>query len=227
MEKQHRYILLCIIAFLAFSLVAIVSAVLFTYHSIDKETHEILNGYTDDPATVCLFVTQKEGSQATARLFVKRNGRWHFERKTKAHIGFNGVGKEREGDKRTPLGELRVTGAFGILPNPGTQLKYIEAHRQHFACDCPGSPYYNTIIDVDTLSIQHTCAGEHIVDAAPSYNYGLMTNYNAECIPGLGSNIFVHCFGTKEYTAGCIAVSERFMRHLVQIADSNTIIYIR
>ena len=47
---------------------------------------------------------------------------------------------------------------------------------------------------------------------APEYNYGLALDYNKECVPGLGSNIFFHCKGTKPSTAGCVAVDEKVMR---------------
>ncbi|MBQ7209477.1 MAG: L,D-transpeptidase family protein [Paludibacteraceae bacterium] len=154
-----------------------------------------------------------EGSNATAVLTI--DGKQIFE--TQCFIGQNGVGKTREGDKKTPLGEMRVLEAFGILPNPGTSIPYIDVTPSVFCCD--DSNYYNQIIDTAAMHYP-SCTGEEMYSYQPHYNYGLTTSYNEEGIEGLGCCIFVHCKGNNPYTAGCIALDEDKMRELLVRCDT-------
>lgn len=148
-------------------------------------------------------------------------------RSGEAYIGRNGVGKTREGDGKTPLGEFGVRKAFGILPDPGTAFDYVTIGPGTIACDSPG-PYYNQIIDPATirgrsdadpgsLHQDHTAetAGEHMADFSPEYDYGLELDYNPENIYPLGSAIFVHCKGSKTYTGGCVALDRDFVRDIL------------
>lgn len=185
----------------------------------------ILAYYADSTAAgQLLLVTQTDGSCAWAQFYVRQEGRLVLSREGSAHIGKEGTGKTREGDMKTPLGELRIGTAFGILPDPGTRIPYIEATESLFGCE--DSLYYNRLID--TALVHHPAAkGEHIIDYAPAYHYALTTSYNAECILGLGSNIYVHCKGKRPYTAGCIALDEEMMKHLLQQSDTSLTIFVR
>ena len=165
-----------------------------------------------------LLVQHVDSCFADAFFYVREGRAWKQAGSGSAIIGRNGTGKEREGDKKTPLGELGVTTAFGILPNPGTSLPYVDLVPGIFACDCPGE-FYNTIID--TAAVHHNCKGENMAAISPSYNYGMATDYNSENIYPLGSNIFIHCKGKsgKGYTAGCVSLDEDFMKEILKLSD--------
>lgn len=170
-----------------------------------------------------LLVKYQQGSDAKAELWIKQDGNWLLDDTCAAFIGREGLGKTKEGDMKTPIGELTIGTAFGILPNPGTTIPYIEVYESVYGCD-DDPRFYNTIID--TAVVHHDCHGEHLIAFDPEYNYGLATSFNSERVMGVGSCIFVHCKGAKSYTAGCVALDEPFMKHLLQVCDSNLIISI-
>lgn len=183
----------------------------------------VLSCYLPDSAVrQLLYVEQVDSSQALASFYIKESGAWRLEFETTANIGRNGLGKEKEGDMLTPIGEYGIGVAFGILPNPGTRLPYIEVTDSWYACE--DEEYYNQLID--TAEVHHECHGEHLIACAPDYNYSITTTYNAECVPGQGSNIFLHCKGHKPYTAGCVALDEEMMRRILMVCDSHMIISI-
>lgn len=184
----------------------------------------VMEKYAAEPAVnQLLLVKYQEGSNAHAELWLKHNGEWLLEDTCAAFIGREGIGKTQEGDKKTPIGELTIGTAFGILPNPGTSIPYIQAYESLYGCDCD-SVYYNQLID--TALVHHRCKGEHIIAFDPDYHYGLTTSYNQECVFGKGSCVFIHCKGKKPYTAGCVALDEPFMKHLLQVCDSNLVVSI-
>ena len=177
------------------------------------------------PPDACeaLVVRQVSGSRARATLYVQGK-RWRRVFSCRAFIGRNGLGKTAEGDGKTPCGTFRATGAFGVKPCPGGRLPYLELTPSTFACDEPGE-YYNLIID--TAVVCHSCRGEDMYRTVPAYNYGMTIDFNPECVYPDGSNIFVHCFGRKKSTAGCIALPECRMRRLLRLASPGTVVSVR
>lgn len=167
-----------------------------------------------------LEIYDVDGSSATARLTI--DGKEIF--KTQVYIGKNGIGKTREGDGKTPTGTLHVKSAFGVLPNPGTTLPYINITPSTFACD-EDCEYYNHIID--TAQTHHQCMGEDMYNLVPYYNYGITTDYNEECDHQKGSNIFLHCKGPKDNTGGCIAFDEERMIEILTNCDASLVVTIR
>lgn len=172
-----------------------------------------------------LIVQHTGGSTAAASFYVKVDGCWQLHRTGDAFIGRNGVGKQMEGDGKTPLGEFAIGTAFGILPDPGTAIPYVLATPSLYGCEGPDA-YYNQLIDTAAVHAEGVW-GEHIIDYAPDYHYALTTSYNAACTPGLGSNIYIHCKGKKPHTAGCVALDEDFMKHILLRSDTGLIISIR
>jgi len=170
-----------------------------------------------------LYVKQSHGSQADAVLFGQNNSAWTALCEKKAVIGKNGIGKQCEGDGKTPSGVLHIVGAFGFKPNPGTSLDYIRITDEHLACDEDCS-FYNRI--VRTSEPDHECGGERMAEYTPQYNYGLITDFNKECVYPLGSNIFIHCRGERDYTAGCIAFEEEFMISLLKFSSDGMLVMI-
>ena len=52
------------------------------------------------------------------------NGNWEQIMSTPGFIGKNGIGKEKEGDAKTPVGVFHFTDAFGIAGDPGCAIPY-------------------------------------------------------------------------------------------------------
>ena len=175
-------------------------------------TPAALSGADMKNCSEALVVSDAHGSRAKAVFYVRKDGRWRLAASGKAYIGRNGLGKTGEGDGKTPSGAFTVTSAFGVLPDPGTSLEYLTVTPSTFACDEPG-PYYNRIID--TAAVHHSCCGEDMFKTVPAYNYGLTVDFNPENIYPCGSNIFIHCFSGKKYTAGCVALSEKMMKEIL------------
>ncbi|MBR5102690.1 MAG: L,D-transpeptidase family protein [Muribaculaceae bacterium] len=178
------------------------------------------NGKTKPAKGQFLEIYDVVGSAGKARLTIDDNEVWV----TDVFVGQNGLGKKREGDRKTPLGEIHIKGAFGILPNPGTTIDYTLVTPSIFACG--DREYYNQVID--TAVVHHpNCHGEDMYHMGPDYNYGLMTDYNKECVYGLGGSIFIHCKGNKPYTAGCIAFDEDRMIDILKLCDSTLLVTVR
>ena len=167
-----------------------------------------------------LEVYDVHGSEGKARLTV--NGKVLFV--TDVYVGKNGLGKTGEGDAKTPIGILRPLSAFGIKPNPGTTMPYIDVKPTTYACD-DNCEYYNQIID--TAAVHHKCGGEEMYSYQPQYNYGIATDFNKECIYPKGSAIFIHVKGSKPYTGGCISFDEERMIEILRNCDMSLIVTVR
>ncbi len=135
------------------------------------------------------------------------------------YIGKEGLGKEREGDGKTPVGVFEITEAFGIQENPGTELPYTKVQEFLYWSEEPDT--YNQMVDVRELERQEI-KGEHLIEYAPQYHYALVLDYNKEGVYPKGSAIFLHVKGEKPYTAGCLAVSETQMKRIVQNSTCKT-----
>lgn len=187
---------------------------------------DVLQKYSEDPQVKQLvLVRHVDGSNAWVTLVTRQDGkRWRTVETGKAYVGRNGVGKEREGDGKTPLGEFGIRHAFGILPNPGTSIEYLQVTPTTFGCD-EQCEYYNTIID--TAAVHHDCKGEDMSNMAPAYNYGIFIDYNPGNEWPLGSLIFLHGKGRGQNTSGCVAVDEAFMKKILQCCGPEMRICIR
>ena len=192
-----------------------------------KKWNSLLKKYQKtDNTDRLIFVNYKGGSRCRVRMFKKTqngNGRFGWERIliTKGYVGKNGIGKKRQGDVKTPKGVFWITGAFGILDDPGVQIPYIKLNRYLYWSGEPGT--YNTM--VDSRKLGHKPAGsEHLISYDPEYNYALVIGYNRKNIVGKGAAIFMHCMGMKAYTGGCVAVPEDVMRTvMVNVTDRTRI----
>lgn len=167
-----------------------------------------------------IFVKYKEKSDAKIILYKKdQNKQFKELLNINGFVGKNGLGKEKEGDSKTPIGDFGIINAFGIKPNPGTSLEYLNINEYHYCCD-ENCKFYNKIID--SKQENHDCKGEHIIKYVPQYNYAIFIDYNKECVFPKGSAIFMHCVGRKPYTAGCVSVSENNMINILKEIDANT-----
>lgn len=175
----------------------------------------LLEQYQDDPETnQLLFIKYKGNSKATAEFYVKKNGNWKRVFRSIAYVGLNGLGKEREGDKKTPTGIYNLTGGFGAAPDPGTtdSMPYVQVNEYMYLC--ADKEHYNQLIDI--RDYPHECRGEHLIDSPTAYRYGMFLDYNKDNVYKKGSAIFLHCKGRNKYTSGCIALSENRMVQILK-----------
>jgi len=168
-----------------------------------------------------IFVKYQGGTDAQLELYEKdMDNQWEKVLSCAGYVGKNGLGKTVEGDMKTPRGDYGIFTAAGIEPNPGTKADYLLLDEHIF---CADGAYYNKLIDDRELSkeVLDKLDLDPMNNGAPQFNYGLFIDYNRECKEGLGSYIFLHCFGEDQYTHGCVAVSEENMIKILQHVDNN------
>ena len=160
-------------------------------------------------------------SNATLYFYVKNDNKWVKHTETDAYIGRNGLGKLKEGDKKTPVGVYKFNRYFGINPNPGTELPYIQVNESHYWDGDSKSKNYNTLVNYDIYKDFNTFDSEHLIDYNPGYEYALNIDYNKEQTPYKGAGIFLHCFTNNTYTAGCVAIKNTTLEHLYTIINED------
>ena len=172
----------------------------------------------NDTVKELIFVKYKSGSTAQLYLYKKdANRNWNQVLSCKAYIGSRGINKEKEGDRKTPVGDFPITHAFGIKSDPGSAMNYIKVNKNHYWC---ADKYYNQLVDVSKQ--KHSCKGEHLINYTKQYAYAMNIGYNIAGTPGKGSAIFLHCFGNCQYTLGCVAVAQENMIKILQTCEPGT-----
>ena len=68
------------------------------------------------------------------------DGTWNEDLCTSGYVGYGGVGETTEWNHKTPRGQFSFTYAFGILPNPGTELSYTQVDDTYYWGDDVNSP---------------------------------------------------------------------------------------
>ena len=180
--------------------------------------------------TQMIVVTAENSTttDATVSMHTKNaQGIWEEIYSTKGKIGRNGLGKEREGDGKSPVGVFSFTSAFGILPNPGiTVMPYLQVDETHHWVDDPESKYYNQCVSTKDV-IPDWKSTEHLYKYVGDYNYSLSTSYNEACTPYVGCAIFLHCTNAEwKPTSGCIAIEEEYMIKTMVNLQSDCVIII-
>jgi L,D-peptidoglycan transpeptidase YkuD (ErfK/YbiS/YcfS/YnhG family) len=136
---------------------------------------------------------------------------------------FGITAKKTEGDKKTPCGVYHFSSAFGLKENPGTILPYHQIVEGDYYVDDSNSRYYNRLANTNLVEKDWNSA-EDLMRQAPQYNYGLVLDYNPDCVPGKGSAIFLHCpkSSNNTGTSGCISIPEEYMKQVVCQVDAGT-----
>lgn len=119
-----------------------------------------------------------------------------------------------EGDGKTPTGIFQVGSAFGYRNDLTPSLNFIELSDNHYWISDSSSPEYNKLVDFFPKGLNH----EKMLRNDHLYKYGIIIEYNtAPVIQGKGSAIFIHVQRKEGApTAGCIALSEKNMKHLIK-----------
>ena len=202
------------------------------YTGIDVASPEwvgTLEAAKDASQIMVVAAFSEDATDAWVSLHEKQSdGSWHMVMTTPGFIGKNGIGKTKEGDAKTPVGTFHFNRAFGIADDPGSKIPYVKADDDTYWSGDPREGYrYNQLVNLKDLPDLDVNECEHIKDYIYHYQYCLNISYNEECTPGLGSAIFLHCFGpAKPFSGGCVAIPEDQMRYVMQQVDENTAVVI-
>ena len=157
-----------------------------------------------------------------------KDGSWKQIMTTPGFIGKNGLGKEAEGDGKTPVGTFSFNCAFGIAEDPGCAIEYQQVTEDNYwSGDQREGYHYNEMVSLRELPDLNTDDSEHIVDYTDQYQYCLNISYNEDGTPGLGSAIFLHCLGPyKPYSGGCVAIPREQMVTVMQNVRPDCVVVI-
>lgn len=159
------------------------------------------------------------------------NGNWVQILSTPGFIGRNGLCPDEdhvEGCGQTPVGEYGFNYAFGIAPDPGCAIPYVQVDDSYYwSGDQNEGMHYNEMVTIDEYPQLDVDNSEHIVDYEYEYQYCLNISFNDDATPNKGSAIFLHCFGLKKpQTGGCVAVPEYIMVQIMQNVDPDCVVII-
>ena len=183
-------------------------------HDKDYSPDWIVNIAKSHEAEQLFVIAAMKGSTALVSMHEKNEfGSYITILSTYGFIGANGLGKTKEGDWKTPSGVFHFNRAFGIARNPGCNIPYTRIDSSmYWSGDTRTGKKYNQLVSLNEIADLDTEKSEHLIEYKNHYQYCLNISYNEAGIPGLGSAIFLHCFGRRyNYTGGCIAIAENEM----------------
>ena len=184
----------------------------------DAEQLLIVAGMGMDKTAATISMHQKDA-----------DGNWKQILATPGFVGKNGLcadADHREGCAQTPVGIYRFNKAFGIAPDPGCAIPYIQVDENTYWSGDPDRQY-NQMVDIRDVPELVMDDSEHIVDYDYQYQYCLNISFNEDGTPGRGSAIFLHCFGPwKPWTGGCVSVPENIMKKIMQNVREDCVVVI-
>lgn len=156
-------------------------------------------------------------------------GAWKQILSTPGFVGKNGLCADtdhKEGCAQTPIGTYHFNKAFGIAPDPGCAIPYVQVDKNTYWSGDPDR-HYNQMVDIRDVPDLLMDDSEHIVDYELQYQHCLNISFNEEGTPGRGSAIFLHCFGPqKPWTGGCVAVPPAMMKRIMQTVRPDCVVLI-
>ena len=99
-----------------------------------EDSPEWVSGLKEAADAKQLFVVAGVG-QSTAYISMHEknaDGTWKMIMSTPGYIGKKGLGKEKEGDAKTPVGTFRFNRAFGIAEDPGCAFEYHQVTEDEY-----------------------------------------------------------------------------------------------
>lgn len=180
------------------------------------------------------WVTQLEAAQNTTQLIVvagidkttayitmhekDASGTWQQILSTPGFIGLDGLGDANINDCYTPVGTFTIDKAFGLAPDPGCAMDYIQVDDSYYwSGDAREGMHFNELVSIKDVPDLDTENSEHIADYDFAYQYCLNMGYNSECEVEKGFAFFFHCFRVnRTYTGGCVGVPESIMKLIMQ-----------
>ena len=203
-----------------------------------QNTVEVLKEQEDSPKWIANLAEQKEAKQifvvagvgeTTAYISMHEKdseGNWKEIMTSPGYIGKYGLGKTKEGDGMTPVGEFHFNKAFGIADDPGCEISYQKVTDDDWWSG-DQNYHYNEMVKLSDYPDLSQDDSEHIVDYEYQYQYCLNISYNEEGKSGLGSAIFLHCLGPyKPYTGGCVALPKAEMIKVMKNVKPDCVVVI-
>ena len=165
-----------------------------------------------------IVVAGVQGTTAWVSMHEKNSaGEWEMIMTTPGFIGRKGLGKLKEDDEKTPVGTFHFDYAFGIAPDPGCAIPYVQVNEHHYWSGNKNYKYNQMINLLQAPATFDRTDSEHLIDYAPNYNYVLSIDYNAACKPGKGFALFMQCLNSvKPWTGGGVAIPEAKMFFVMQ-----------
>ena len=128
-----------------------------------------------------------------------------------------------EGDRRSPAGLFRIPFAFGLPPADAAshlRLPYTHVTDHTIGVDDVTSRHYNRIVD-DREVLRDWTGHEAMSRHTKLYEWGAFIDHNPDCIPGLGSCIFLHLTpDAGRPTAGCTALNAADLQTVLRWLDA-------
>lgn len=190
-----------------------------TYETVPQaaksDNNSFAAGYAAASQYSQLVIVQSNGTNATVTMHELQNGVWTELLRTDGFVGSNGVGEASEFTSATPQGTFPLYFAFGINPNPGTKVPYLQVDEYDYWVGDSSSPLYNQYARAESDTDWDKSKSERIIDYPTAYGYCLFIGYNIEGVPGKGSCFFLHCSNGRP-TAGCVSVPEPDMEFILR-----------
>ena len=190
-----------------------------TYETVpqaaEPDNNSFAAGYAAASQYSQLVIVQSNGTNATVTMHELQNGVWTEILRTDGFVGSNGVGEASEFTSATPQGTFPLYFAFGINPDPGTKVPYLQVDEYDYWVGDSSSPLYNQYARADSDTDWDKSESERIIDYPTAYGYCLFIGYNIEGVPGKGSCFFLHCSNGRP-TAGCVSVPESDMAFILR-----------
>lgn len=181
----------------------------------EPDNNSFAAGYAAASQYSQLVIVQSNGTNATVTMHELQDGVWTEILRTDGFVGSNGVGEASEFTSATPQGTFPLYFAFGINPDPGTKVPYLQVDEYDYWVGDSSSPLYNQYARADSDTDWDKSKSEKIIDYPTAYGYCLFIGYNIEGVPGKGSCFFLHCSNGRP-TAGCVSVPEPDMAFILR-----------
>lgn len=181
----------------------------------EPDNNSFAAGYAAASQYSQLVIVQSNGTNATVTMHELQDGVWTEILRTDGFVGSNGVGEASEFTSATPQGTFPLYFAFGINPDPGTKVPYLQVDEYDYWVGDSSSPLYNQYARADSDTDWDKSKSERIIDYPSAYGYCLFIGYNIEGVPGKGSCFFLHCSNGRP-TAGCVSVPESDMAFILR-----------
>lgn len=181
----------------------------------EPDNNSFAAGYAAASQYSQLVIVQSNGTNATVTMHELQDGVWTEILRTDGFVGSNGVGEASEFTSATPQGTFPLYFAFGINPDPGTKVPYLQVDEYDYWVGDSSSPLYNQYARADSDTDWDKSKSEKIINYPTAYGYCLFIGYNIEGVPGKGSCFFLHCSNGRP-TAGCVSVPESDMAFILR-----------
>jgi L,D-peptidoglycan transpeptidase YkuD (ErfK/YbiS/YcfS/YnhG family) len=180
--------------------------------------------FSTGKATRVITVVAHSKSSTTARLqaWTKApGGGWLKSGHTvTAHVGADGLSTSpSEFKSATPIGSFTLTQAFGRNSNPGTSLPYFKTTPADWWISQAGALYNTHQRCSSGCAFTQGSPNEHLYYETPYYNYAVVIDANTRNTGHVkqygGSAFFLHVTDGRP-TAGCVAISQTKLTHLMR-----------